>query len=117
MFRGPLERVLASDRLQAALIFLLSLPAVLIVLNQADPLTTRLGRDSGMYAYVASHLLEGKTPYLTAWEHKPPAIFFIDAAGLWLGRGTRWGIWAVEALFLLGATLAGFQALKRSFGV
>jgi hypothetical protein len=97
-------------------IVILSLLATLVVLTQANPLTTRLGRDSGMYAYVASHLLDGKTPYVTAWEHKPPMIFFIDAAGLWMGGGTRWGIWAMEFLFLLGASLAGFHALRRNFG-
>lgn len=111
------DRSLSFERLQYPLIVLLLLLAVLIVLNQANPLTTRLGRDSGMYAYVGSHLLQGKTPYLTAWEHKPPAIFFINAAGLWLGGGTRWGIWAVELLFLLGASLTAFEALKRFFGV
>jgi hypothetical protein len=104
------------ERLQYPLIVVLLLLAVLIVLSQANPLTTRLGRDSGMYAYVASHLLHGQAPYLTAWEHKPPAIFFIDAAGLWLAGGTRWGIWAVEFLFLLAAALAAFHALKHFFG-
>lgn len=96
---------------------LLLLLAVLIVLSQANPLITRLGRDSGMYAYVASHVLRGQTPYITAWEHKPPGIFFIDAVGLWLGHGTRWGIWAIELLFLLGAAVSGFHALRTKFGV
>lgn len=105
-----------AEGVRFLLIVVLSILAALMVLNQANPLTTRLGRDSGMYAYVASHLLQGKTPYVTAWEHKPPAIFFIDAAGLWLGKGGRWGIWSVEFLFLLGAILAGYQALKRSYG-
>jgi hypothetical protein len=95
--------------------FLLAL-AVLIVLNQANPLTTRLGRDSGMYAYVASHLLRGNTPYLSAWEHKPPGIFFIDAAGLALAGGTRWGIWLMEVVFLLAAALVSFYAMRRQFG-
>jgi hypothetical protein len=111
------DRNASFERLQYPLIVLLLLLAVLIVLSQANPLTTRLGRDSGMYAYVGSHLLHGKTPYLTAWEHKPPAIFFINAAGLWLGGGTRWGIWAVEFLFLLAAVLTAFEALRRFFGV
>jgi hypothetical protein len=114
--RVSAERRSWFDRLQYPLIVVLLVLAVLIVLAQANPLTTRLGRDSGMYAYVASHLLQGHTPYLTAWEHKPPAIFFIDALGLWLGGGTRWGIWGVEFIFLLGAALAAFQALKQFFG-
>jgi hypothetical protein len=102
--------------LQQVLIVLLLALAVLIVLNQANPLTTRLGRDSGMYAYVASHLMRGDTPYLSAWEHKPPGIFFIDALGLSIARGSRWGIWFMEFIFLLGAALAGLEALKSRFG-
>jgi len=102
--------------LQNVLVILLLALAVLIVLNQANPLTTRLGRDSGMYAYVASHLMRGHTPYVSAWEHKPPGIFFIDALGLSLAGGTRWGIWLVEFVFLLAAALTGFHALKRHFG-
>ena len=105
-----------SGGLQHVLVVLLLALAVLIVLNQANPLTTRLGRDSGMYAYVASHLLRGNTPYVSAWEHKPPGIFVIDALGLALAGGTRWGIWSVEFVFLVAAAIAGFYALKRHFG-
>jgi hypothetical protein len=89
---------------------------VFIVLGEANPLTTAMGRDSGMYTYVSSQLLHGRTPYVNAWEHKPPAIFFIDAAALLLGGGSRWGLYAMEAAFLLGAAVAGFAALKTIFG-
>jgi hypothetical protein len=104
-----------SRFLQSVLVLVLLALAVLIVLNQANPLTTRLGRDSGMYAYVASHVLRGHTPYISAWEHKPPGIFFIDALGLSLAGGTRWGIWTAEFVFLFAAALAGFNALKQHF--
>ncbi len=117
MVAAPERRFSLSGGLQAILIFLLLLLVVLIVLGQANPSTTRLGRDSGMYAYVASHVLRGDTPYVSAWEHKPPAIFFIDAAGLALGGGTRWGIWAMEVVFLLGAAVSAFIGLRRSFGL
>ncbi len=112
-----MNRFSLREGLQNLLVVVLLLLSVLIVLNQANPMISRLGRDSGMYAYVASHLLRGQTPYVTAWEHKPPGIFFVDAAGLWLGRGTRWGIWGMEFAFLLGGAIFGFYALKRNFGL
>lgn len=116
MLETPGGRFSFSRGLQLLLLCALLLLSVLIVLGQANPFTTRLGRDSGMYAYVASHVLRGDTPYVSAWEHKPPTIFFIDALGLWLGRGTRWGIWAIELIFLFVGAAASFSAIRRHFG-
>ncbi|HEY5984358.1 MAG TPA: hypothetical protein VIU38_12885 [Anaerolineales bacterium] len=104
---APLQRVLT--------IVLIGL-SVAIVLDQANPLTTPMGRDSGVFAYIASHLLRGDTPYVFAWDHKPPLIYFINAAALLLGSGSRWGIWAMELIWLSGAFLAGFVALRRRYG-
>lgn len=101
--------------LQLGLSLLLAL-AVLLVLGQANPLTTKLGRDSGIYAYVGRQVLHGIPPYVTAWESKPPGIFFINALALLLGRGTRWGIWAVEFVFLLASAWLGFFTLSKKFG-
>ncbi len=110
------NRSFARGAAQNVLIFVLLALSVFVVLSQANPLTTPMGRDSGMYSYIARHLLQGKTPYVTAWEQKTPGIFFIDAGALLLGGGSRWGIYAMEFLFLLGAGLAGFFALKNTFG-
>jgi dolichyl-phosphate-mannose-protein mannosyltransferase len=90
---------------------------VLVVLDQANPLTTPMGRDSGVFAHIASHLLKGQTPYVFAWDHKPPLIYFINALALLLGRGTRWGIWGMEFLSLLAAMLVASATLRRRFGL
>ena len=103
--------------LQAKLIAVVLALAVVVVLGRANPLTTDLGRDSGNSAYIASHILRGNTIYVTAWNQKPPGIYYIDAVGLWLGRGSRWGIWAAELVFLWGASLAGLAGLSRMFGI
>jgi len=116
MPKGKRKRSANSQPLQNMVVIVLLTLAVLIVLGQANPLTTRLGRDSGMYAYVASHLVRGDTPYVSAWEHKPPGIFFIDALGLSLTGGSRWGIWLVEFVSLTLAAMIGFRALKKHFG-
>lgn len=89
---------------------------VLMVLQQANPLNNKLGRDSGIYIYVSNTLLKGDLPYVSAMETKPPGIFFIDAFGLWIGDGTRWGIWLVEFLFLFVAACIGFYLLYNQFG-
>ena len=110
------ERFHFADFAGVSLVVIALVLAALVVLSQANPLTTELRRDSGIYAYVSSQLLHGRTPYIAAWESKPPGIFFIDALALWLGKGTRWGIWAVEVCSLLGAALTGLRLLSRKFG-
>lgn len=86
---------------------------VLMVLSQANPLTTHIGRDGGAFAYIGQLILKGKLPYIDAWDSKPPGIFYLNAFALWLGMGTRWGIWLVEFLFLFGAATAGFQVMRK----
>lgn len=102
---------------QTALIVVLLTFAALVVLQQANPARNKLGRDAGAYLYIGSRVLRGDAPYLTAWDGKPPAIFLLDAFGIWLGRGTRWGVWLVEFISLSGAAFLGFIAMRRQFGV
>jgi len=88
---------------------------ILLTLEQANPMNTKLERDSGIYLYVSSSLLKGGIPYETAWETKPPGIFFINAFALILGKGSRWGIWFIEFLSLSASTILGFILLKKQF--
>lgn len=92
-----------------------SLAALLIltVLLQANPLTVFPSLDSGYYLYTGQQILQGKTPYVDFWESKPPAIFYLNALGLWLGRGTRWGVWGLELLSLSLSAALGFDAMRR----
>ena len=101
---------------QILLVSVFILVLVLVVLQQANPLKTRLERDSGIYIYVSNTLLKGGLPYVSAMETKPPGIFFIDAFALWVGNGTRWGIWLVEFLFLFTAACVGYYMLYSQFG-
>ena len=86
---------------------------VVLVLAQANPLTTVPTRDSGSYLYTGRLILRGEVPYINAWDSKPPAIFYINALGLWLGRGTRWGVWLLEFLFLYSAAVIGYRTLRK----
>ena len=103
--------------LQNILIGVILVFSVLLVLQQANPARSKLGRDSGAYIYIGSHILRGEPPYLTAWDSKPPGIFLLDAVGLWLGKGTRWGIWLIEVVSLSTATWLGFLTMRRHFGL
>jgi hypothetical protein len=74
------------------------------------------GVDSGVFLYIGHALLAGQVPYKDVWDHKPPAIYFIDALGLWLGAGSLWGIWLLESLSLALAGWCTYSAIRRDFG-
>src|SRR5687768_898621 len=73
-------------------------------------------RDSGVFLYTAWRMLDGEVPYRDVWDHKPPAIYVIDALGLVLGGGTLWGVWALEALALVSAAVVGYAVAARVSG-
>jgi len=73
-------------------------------------------RDSGVFLYVGSEILDGKILYRDVWDHKPPAIHFINAFGLLIANGSRWGVWSVEILILSVTGILSTVFLKRWFG-
>lgn len=100
---------------QAILALLLTLLAV-IVLAQANPILKIPQRDNGTYLYMGSQILKGKIPYRDAWESKPPAIFYVNALGLYIGKGSRLGVWALEFVAIITAAYIGYFILKKLWG-
>jgi hypothetical protein len=84
------------------IVFLIVLVGVtLSVVSPAVQMTP--GRDSGIYLYTGWQINQGKILYSEVWDHKPPLIFFIEAAGLGLGNGSVWGVWALQVAFVSAA--------------
>jgi len=81
-----------------------------------NPLFSYPGRDAGIFMYVGSLILKGKIPYLDVWENKGPLVFYINALGLSLGDGSRWGIWLMEFLFLCGAVWLCYSLMRSIMG-
>jgi hypothetical protein len=86
---------------------------VILVVGRANPYTTLPTRDSGCYLYIGRLILRGDVPYIAAWDSKPPGIFYINALGLFIGRGTRWGVWLLEFLFLYSTAVIGYRLLRK----
>lgn len=97
------------------LLALLLALAVLGVLRQANPLINFPSLDNGYYLYIGQQIAAGKTAYLDVWESKPPGIFYVNALGLWLARGSRWGVWGMEFVALFGAALISYLALRKIY--
>jgi hypothetical protein len=95
-----------------------SFSLLLAVLTVAPNLTSVTpGRDSGVFLYVGSQILEGEAPYLEVWDHKGPLMYLINAAAVWMDPGGEAGIWLLEivALGLSGILLSAL--LRRRLGV
>jgi len=73
-------------------------------------------RDSGVFLYTGWRILNGQVPYRDVWDHKPPVFFYINAAGLALLNGSRWGVWIIEFLSLYVATVISWRLIKGAFG-
>lgn len=104
------------SKVRNALSYLFLVLLTAIVLNLANPLFDKPSRDGGFFLYAGSQILQGKIPYLDVWDNKGPAIFYINALGLWLGGGSRWGVWAVEFLCILGTFLLMYRTLSKRWG-
>jgi 4-amino-4-deoxy-L-arabinose transferase-like glycosyltransferase len=61
-------------------------------------------------------MLNGEIPYRDFWDHKPPMIYLINAAGLAIGRNSRWGVWLLECCAILIAAWIGLSIGKKLFG-
>lgn len=77
-----------------------------LALIWVSPLAVQPSRDSGFFLYAGGQILKGRLPYIDFWDSKGPGIFFVNALGLWLGHGSRWGVWLIEFILLaLSGTL------------
>lgn len=99
------------------LLIALFIVLALTVLVQTNPGTEIPTRDYGFYVYIGKQIAKGYLPYRDVWESKPPAIFYLNAFALRLGRGFRWGIWLVEFGFLFSAITASFYLIKKLWGI
>jgi len=90
---------------------------LLVLGNLSNPLFSYPGRDGGIFLYIGSLILKGKIPYKDVWENKGPLVFYINALGLFLTNGSRWGVWLFEFLFFFCAGCIGYLLIKRILGV
>ena len=104
------------SKVRNALPYLFLVLLTALVLNFANPLFDKPSRDGGFFLYAGNQILQGKIPYLDVWDNKGPAIFYINALGLWLGGGSRWGVWAVEFLCIFGTFLIMYRSLSKRWG-
>lgn len=102
-------------RLALPYVFLFLLTA--LVLDLANPFFDMPARDGGFFLYAGQQIVDGKIPYQDFWDSKGPGIFYINALGLLLGGGSRWGVWFVEFVCLFGTVLLLYNTLSKRWGM
>ena len=112
-----MKNLLSRLRFERLLLLLVLALMVGILMVQANPLRTLPSRDSGFFMYAGSQILDGNLPYIDFWDSKGPGIFYINALGLFLGKGYRWGVWLLEYFLLLISSYLFHQAVEKKWGV
>jgi hypothetical protein len=88
---------------------------LLFILLRLPTLYEPFGRDQGIFATIASGLLQGKIPYRDLWDHKPPGIYFLYALAFKvLGREMR-SISLFDGFYTLFTLLFFFKLTKELF--
>jgi hypothetical protein len=94
----------------------IALIALAVVAVAVPNLPTRRvpSEDAGVFFYVANTLLAGGVPYRDVWDHKPPAVYLIDAAGL--AGGGPMGVWVLQLVALAVAAAISYRVMAKAFG-
>lgn len=64
--------------------------------------------DDQMFGYFGWRIAHGATVYLDVWDNKPPAIYWINAVGMFVGGGSYAGVIAMCVLALVISHVAAF---------
>lgn len=120
MSNTPLARLGQFACPRCPLIVVLAL--VLVALLPASPILYRTpNNDYSIFFYAGREMVNGQMLYRDVYDHKPPLIFLINAAGVLLGggggtAGGRWGVWALQLVSLAAAMVMAYRFLERYFG-
>ncbi len=106
---------MSKFRLVLPYIFLFLLTA--LALDLANPFFDKPARDGGFFLYAGSQIVDGKIPYKDFWDSKGPGIFYVNALGLFLGGGSRWGVWLLEFVCIFGMLSLLYYTLSKRWGM
>jgi hypothetical protein len=90
------------------LCFLLSLPY--------SPRFYVMSPDSGLFAYGGQQILSGRLLYRDFWDHKPPAVYYLDAVAMWVGGQSPWSVWWLQVAWLAAIAITFLRVSSRLTG-
>jgi 4-amino-4-deoxy-L-arabinose transferase-like glycosyltransferase len=107
-------KALGNRTIELMVLFLMG---ALIVVSYFPSFENLPMRDSGNFLYGGQSILSGGIPYVDAWDHKPPVVLYLNALGLLIGQGSRFGVVLIEIIFVFMSSVLSYSALKRVFGL
>lgn len=84
---------------------------VLFFSESTSPIYSDWGFDSAMFQTIGKGWTEGLLPYVGLFDHKGPAIFFINAVGYALCGRT--GVYILQALFLMATEYLAYKLMRN----
>ena len=81
----------------------------------ASPLFVGYGYDREVFRYFGMLIYNGGIPYVDAFDHKPPVIYFLYFLGHIFDAGP-WGAFIIFQIIGLSSSLALFAASKKHLG-
>ncbi len=81
-----------------------------------NKITYNLDPDSSVFIYGGKLVSGGALPYRDFWDHKPPAVFYVDAAVIALGGTSPWAFWWTNVAWIILTTVVLYLILRRLGG-
>ena len=101
----------SADIISISILFIVFVCTFLLLSPLYVPVPSR---DSGIFLNIGTDILHGKLLYQQTWDNKQPLLYVFNAIGLWLGSGSVWGVWGLEAVLLVAALILMYAMLRKS---
>lgn len=69
-----------------------------------------VGRDSGVFKYIAFAMSQGEMPYRDSFDHKGPLLYLINYFAAYIDFW--WGIWVVEFGFMAATVVSLYKIIR-----
>ena len=91
---------------------LLAVMMAFFIATNNSPLFLEIGGDNAIFLTVGKAIAMGKVPYVDIVENKGPVLFLLNALPQFFMEGTL-GVFIIEALMMVGATLLLLSATRK----
>jgi hypothetical protein len=106
-------RTLSKSPIVSIIIILGLIFTNFIIQIGVDPSYKNMSTDSGTFAYCGQVIRNGGLMYRDCWDNKPPGVYYLNAAAIWLGGSNPFAIWLFQAIWLTIAVVVYFLILNH----